>query len=402
MIYMKPEYEMLTKEASKKPSICFVAPYLFPVLAADYAAKTVGGAEVQQNFIARGLLARDYSVSVVVNDFGQPDEMLIAGIRVIKIKLSNKGLPFIRFFHPVMTHLWQALKIADAEVYYQRGAGWLTGLVGQFCRSYKRRFIYSVAHDLDLDKDKAWALFPYSMAWRAYYLFQHGLHCADKIVVQNVLQEKICENNYGRPAKLIPSCFEANQQYSREDSCFVLWVGVLRQWKRPELFLELAQNLPNITFQMIGGADVGAQGQALYSKIEADADKCANIEFKGFLPFAEADKYIAQAKVFVNTSDYEGFPNTFLQSWARGVPTVSFVDCGARDESGAISLIVNSMQQMQVLIQRLVSDEEFWRQESLRCRQYFAQHHSVSSVITHYEELMNTFRSENTQVMDKL
>ncbi len=385
---------MFTTESSRKPSICFVAPHLFPVLADDYATKAVGGAEVQQNFIARGLLARGYSVSVVVNDYGQPDEMSIAGIRVLKIKSSKNGLPFIRFFHPGMTLFWQALKNADAEIYYQRGAGWLTGLVGQFCRLYKRRFIYSAAHNLDLDKEKAWSLFPYSMAWRAYYLFQHGLHCADKIVVQNVLQDKLCVKNYGRPATYIQSCFEVSHQYEKADSRLVVWVGVLRQWKRPELFLELAQKFPHIGFQMIGGADVGAQGQALYSRIEANAGKCVNLDFKGFLPLAEADKYIAQAKVFVNTSDYEGFPNTFLQSWARGVPTVSFVDCGAYDESGSIGVIANSLSQMQDMVEHLVSDEEFWRQESARCRQYFEKHHSVDCVITQYEELITTLMYE--------
>ena len=386
---------MLTSEASKKPSMCFLAPHLFPVLADEYAAKTVGGAEVQQNFIARGLLARGYSVSVVVKDYGQPDEMIIAGIRVIKIKTSKKGFPFIRFFHPGMTVLWQALKVADADIYYQRSASWPTGLVGFFCRYFNKKFIYSVAHDLDLSKEKMDVLFPYRMAWRDYYLFQYGLNCADKIVVQNSLQEKLCENNFRIKATYIPSCFQASFDYEREEGECVVWAGTLRQWKRPELLVELAKNLPEVGFRMIGGIDGGVQGQELYNKISAESNAYNNLDFMGFMPFSEADKYIALAKVFVNTSDYEGFPNTFLQSWARGVPTVSFVDCGAYDEFGSVGFIVNTLRQMQDLVERLVSDKAFWEQASARCQQYYEKHHSIDGVITHYENLIYELVKDN-------
>mgnify|MGYP001587439175 CR=1 FL=1 len=41
----------------------------------DATQRFAGGAEVQQSFIARGLRAAGYPVSILTGDFGQPDEI---------------------------------------------------------------------------------------------------------------------------------------------------------------------------------------------------------------------------------------------------------------------------------------------------------------------------------------
>ena len=38
------------------------------------------------------------------------------------------------------------------------------------------------------------------------------------------------------------------------------------------------------------------------------------------------DALYDRAKVLVNTSDVEGFPNSYLQAWIRGVPVVTLID----------------------------------------------------------------------------
>ena len=58
----------------------------------------------------------------------------------------------------------------------------------------------------------------------------------------------------------------------------------------------------------------------LYDKTVEQSRKVPNLDFKGFLPFTEVEKQFKKAKLFINTSEYEGFPNTFLQAWRRGIP----------------------------------------------------------------------------------
>ena len=52
------------------------------------------------------------------------------------------------------------------------------------------------------------------------------------------------------------------------------------------------------------------------------------------------------------------------------------------------------MEEMQVMVERLISDEELWLQQSIRCRHYFEKHHSVNSVISKYEKLLKTLGTE--------
>src|SRR5687767_6447681 len=76
-----------------KRHICFVAPYLWPVLARDASLQIVGGAEVQQAVIARLLARQGWRVTVISLDFGQPDGAEVDGIRVLKSHKPRAGLP---------------------------------------------------------------------------------------------------------------------------------------------------------------------------------------------------------------------------------------------------------------------------------------------------------------------
>src|SRR5690606_9813420 len=132
------------------PHVCFVAPSAFPLLARDPAIEVIGGAELQQVIVARGLAQRGYPVSMICLDFGQPDRVRIDGVQVLRAFRPNAGLPVIRFIWPRMTSIWNCLKQANAAIYYQRAAGVLTGIVAEYCRRSGRKSVFAAAGNPDL------------------------------------------------------------------------------------------------------------------------------------------------------------------------------------------------------------------------------------------------------------
>jgi glycosyltransferase involved in cell wall biosynthesis len=370
--------------ASRLPSICFVAPFAWPVLAGVAELKIVGGAEVQQSILARALAEADFDVSMVCNDFGQADGVRVHGVTVYKSHRIDQGIPVVRFLHPRLSTTWAALRRADADIYYTRSCSMLTGIVAAFCRRHRRRSVFAAASDIDFVPAKQPLRFR-----RDRWMYEYGVRHADAIIVQNAYQQETCLENYGRRATVIPSAYAPPPDASADENGAVLWAGTVRDYKQPELLLEIARRLPQHRFVMVGGAGgVRPQDVRYFEGMKRDAQALRNVEFAGFVPYAGVEAYFNRARVFVNTSRFEGFPNTFLQAWARGVPTVSFVDTGSRRGLEPVYAVVRDVTEAGREISRLMLDDDYWRAASARCRTHYWTYHSMSSVTARYSKAL--------------
>ncbi len=357
------------------PHVCFLAPHAFPLLSGDPDIQTIGGAELQQVIIARGLARRGYPVSMICLDYGQADAVNVGGIVVHRSYGPTEGLPGLRFFWPRLTSMWSCLNRIGADIYYQRAGSMLTGVMVAHARRHGRKSIFAVAGN------------PMIRFARDRLIYEYGARHVDRIVVQNAAQEASIRKQFGRDSTLIPNCYEppARDPGSRSGKRYVLWVSTIRQLKRPELFLDLAEALPAHRFAMVGGA--GGGEQRLYDRIRERAARIGNLEFTGFLPYAEADRYFDDALLLVNTSDTEGFPNTFLQAWARQVPTVSFIDCGARAGGCSVGTQVASFEELVRTTSALLEDNNRRQELGAASEVYVRKHHFAEPILDRYEEL---------------
>jgi glycosyltransferase involved in cell wall biosynthesis len=316
-------------------------------------------------------------------DYGQPDGVEIDGVRIFKACTPGGGLPVVRFLHPRLTSLWQAMKQANADIYYQRTCGMLTGLVAHFCKVRQRKMIYAAASDVDFDPS-----LPLIKYGRDRSLYRYGIRHSHTIVAQNSSQMDACKQHFRRDAILVRSCYLTPQDAARDPHGHILWVSTLRKLKRPEIFLELARRFPNYRFRMAGGPGASTEEKNYYLSLKEKAKQLPNLEFTGFVPYAEIDPYFNQACLFINTSEFEGFPNTFLQAWARGIPTLSFLKASTGQPGHGPDWTVSNADEMAEAISNLLSDPALYKLRGESCRAYYLQNHSQESVIQQYNSVI--------------
>ncbi len=142
------------------------------------------------------------------------------------------------------------------------------------------------------------------------------------VIVQSQYQKDLLKQDYRRDGLIIKNAFPQTSPDSitKADPPIVLWVATIREVKQPRLFLELADLMPGVRFQMIGGLGTD---QSINQMVKRHAARSDNLEYVGFVPFDEIDDYYKKASILVNTSKYEGFSNAFIQAWMNITPVIS-------------------------------------------------------------------------------
>lgn len=357
--------------------VCLIGLEALSVLMPGFEGYRIGGEQVQVSLLAKALVKNGYKVSLIVFDYGQDKVLCHEGINVIALYAPNAGLPVLRFIYPRVIKLWLAMKVLNADVYYTSCAGYMVGIVGLFCRLNKKKAIFRVAHDSDCEPDKLLI-----DLWRDKKIYEYGLRRQNEVLVQSHQQAEALYRNYGLHSSLAGMFVDKPKKlldYEDRD-IGVLWVNNIRQFKRPDLVIELAKNNPDLDIHMIGGPN----DQDLYEKIKKSAESLQNIKFYGAVPYKDISKYYSRARVFVNTSDSEGFPNSYLQSWIRGTPIVVFFDPDGKIMNNNLGYAANSLAEMSDILRRFSTDKMFWKEYSDKCIDYMNTHYSDEKIIEPY------------------
>lgn len=367
------------------PRICIISHDAYGALTGGRTGRT-GGVEWQTSLTARWLASCGYDISLLTWDEGQDDPCNVAGVRVIPICREAAGLPGLRFFHPRWTALTRALTVAGADVYYHNCGEVITGQVALWCSLHRRRFVYSVASDPDCDPR-----LPHMDSLRQRRFYRYGLRRADRIIVQTARQQRMLAEGFGHTSTIIPMPCPGpgDAEYVQpappaHGSARVAWVGRIVEVKRLEVLLDIAAEMPEITFEVAGSfEEQRPYVQALYRR----ARTIPNVVLRGRVIREQMPAFYQRASCLLCTSEHEGFPNTFLEAWSHGVPVVSTIDPDgliARYDLGAAATDTAGLI---AALHAVLAWPHRWQQVSCNARQYYVQNHTLERVMPRFEQL---------------
>lgn len=300
----------------KNIRICFLMHKAYPVFN-EKILDVSGGAEINMVNLAKQLSQTEkYKIVFFVGDYGQPLEEQFGNIIVRKYRYSDTRR-YKRLYHKLLRLLvlWKELLSFDSEVYITSAAGKLLGWVVLIEKVLKRKkVIYRLASDVDADlsycKAKGGSL---------YRLFKFGFFNASVRICQTERQKELLMSKLGLEGIVVKNGFFLNRSADIKGKRTILWISRYDTMKRPELFIELAKRLPEEDFVIVMPCDKKTTPDILIHK-----NFPANVKYVGFVPFSETYEYYFNAKLLVNTSEYEGFPNSFIQACIAKTPILSF------------------------------------------------------------------------------
>jgi glycosyltransferase involved in cell wall biosynthesis len=244
------------------------------------------------------------------------------GYKILKIgtRLGIYGLYFDSF------NLYQMLKQIAPHIIYQNCGSAHTGIAAFYARKYGAKLIHQICNDNTLRLYSGLRLKTRMKNAIDKIFLDYGIRHADVIVGQSHRQNHLLQKRYGRSCDVVIPLGHPlpTNKIKKSSKTSVLWISNFKyHQKQPYLFVELAKRFHNkkdVAFIMIGGS-IGRENE--FSDLLKKIKTVPNLSYLGELSQDEVNIYLSKGHVLVNTSRFEGFPNTYVQAWLREVPVVS-------------------------------------------------------------------------------
>jgi len=351
------------------------------IIAHSFYEYNFGGAEYQLYLMSQYLIERGYDIHYLflVKDVNNiPTEIEKIKLHPIqeKSRFVNRliGRNFIRYKKEVET----VLKAVNPEVVLHRN---LSSIFYPIIKNSNIKTILHLAHKKDVSKFH----FKFSRKIITEYLEskyrKYILKNVDYIIGQAKYQDNLLKQNFQRKCDLIIANFHPypKEKIIKSDKIKILWIANWKKWKQPEIFIALAENLRHIDaeFIMIGRKVDSSWTKELINRIE----KVQNLTYLGEKSLKETNEILAQGDIFVNTSLYEGFPNTFIQAWMRRVVVVSLnVDPDNVLKNNRLGFHSQQFDMMVHDVKELIENKKLRKKIVEKAQQYSFENYSLKNI----------------------
>jgi glycosyltransferase involved in cell wall biosynthesis len=209
----------------------------------------------------------------------------------------------------------------DADIYCTFGVGNMTAEIAAFCKRYAKLLVLFTGSGSDFSDEYycgSKSVNPYGSIGA---LCHYAIMQSDFVITQTYTQKQLFEKKFKKESTVILNPIDLSKHESSKanflNERFALWIGKSDQVKRPEMLIRLALHFKEIKFMMI----LNRSDASIYEKIISSRPR--NVEIMERCPLPYTEKLFSEAFVLINTSLFEGFPNTFLQAGKYGVPILS-------------------------------------------------------------------------------
>ncbi len=360
----------------KRIKVCILVP--------GHWTEIMGGAQYQiKCLIEEALKHKEYDITYVSRNYDRSYQP--RGYKIVPLAAeSDKRRGLVRFISDYR-NLKRIMATLKPDIVYQRVGCSLTGSATYLSRKAGFKLIWHVASEADVT--------PFRFQPSRYLLsnfiekkmMEYGARHAADIVVQTQDQARMLAKHYQRTHyTLIPNFHPApKEQISKSKPVKVVWLANLKPLKQPEYFIQLARDLADETdarFIIIGAM----QGSREWTqKLLEDMERLANIDYLGPQSQERVNQILATSHILVNTSQYEGFSNTFIQAWMRQMPVVSLsVNPDGVFDNHPVGFHAKTAENLTKTVKMLIDDDEKRATMGKAAARYAQQHHSLQNIKT--------------------
>ena len=195
-----------------------------------------------------------------------------------------------------------------------------------------------------------------------------------------------------KKVSFLPSPVPFPESVRKSETPVVCFVGRLDQRKRPQIFLELAAQFPEVNFVLVGKG----QNKKWESKLISDYNNLPNLEVIGFIDQFDLNNHLSnllgKSWILVNTSAREGLPTSFIEAANHRCAILSALDPDKfASRFGYFVKNDNFAQGLRYLLQY-----DRWKDKGEKAYRYISELYSVENSITkHIEEYKKLMLNEN-------